>query len=255
MTRSSATIVSCYYCIKSKHSPEQYDRWITNFLSTVQTTLVLFTSPDLQITLYDKCSENLKSRIKIIAIALYDLPLAKQHESAWDQQYEMDKQKQSGRTKECYILWNSKLWFLMQAIQENPFESDKFVWTDIGCLRTVDSEIQSKLIKYPLYDNISDTQLDIVLLSPFQEYKLVFQDEVHFSGAIFGGHKDTILKIYDLFYNRLNAFIQQGLFVGCDQQTMASVYMTNSDLFHSITIPEHIWIDPWFYMWQYYVSV
>jgi hypothetical protein len=249
---TSTTIVTCYYKIKSKHPPEHYDQWIANFLSTVQTNTVLFTSHDLQNTLYDKCSEILKTRIKIIPLSLDDLPLAQKYKTLWDRQYEMDRQKYSGRTKECYILWNSKLWFLMQAINENPFQSDKFVWTDIGCLRNINSEIRTKLQKYPLYDNISETQLDIVLLSPFKQPKLFFQYEVHFSGAMFGGHTRVIKKVYDLFYERLDMFIQEGLFVGCDQQTMASVFMTNPEVFHPI-IPSHdTWIDPWFYLWDYY---
>jgi hypothetical protein len=249
---TSTTIVTCYYKIKSKHSPEKYDQWIANFLSTVQTNTVLFTSHDLQNTLYDKCSEILKTCIKIIPLSLDDLPLAQKYRTLWDRQYEIDRQKQNGRTKECYILWNSKLWFLMQAIQENPFQSNKFVWTDIGCLRDLNSEIHTKLQKYPLYDNISETQLDIVLLRPFQEHKQFFQDEIHFSGAIFGGHTGAIKKVHDMFYERFDMFIQEGLFVGCDQQTMASVYMTNPKMFHPIKPPQDTWIDPWFYLWQFY---
>jgi hypothetical protein len=213
---------------------------------------VLFTSPDLQNTLYDKCSEILKTRIKIIPLPLEDLPLAQKYKTLWDQQYEMDRQKHTGRTKECYILWNSKLWFLMQTIQENPFQSDKFVWTDIGCLRDLDSEIQSKLAKYPLYDKISETRLNIVLLSPFKQLKVFFQYEVHFSGAMFGGHKEVIKKVHDLFYQRLDLFIKQGLFVGCDQQTMASVYMTNHELFCPVIPPQKTLVDIWFYLWEYY---
>ena len=250
----STSIVSCYYRIKSKHSFEEYDQWITNFLTTVQTNLILFTSPDLEQYLFDKCSENLKSCIKIIVLPLQDLPVAQKYELIWDYQSSIDKDIKTGRTKECYILWNSKLWFLMHAIQVNPFKSDKFVWTDIGCLRTINSEIQQKLRKYPLYDQISNTQMDIVLLKPFQEFKLFFKNEVHFSGSIFAGHKDVIAKIHDLFYERLDLFIQQGLFIGCDQQTISSIFMTNYELFHPITIPplQNIWIDPWFYLWQYF---
>ena len=150
---------------------------------------------------------------------------------------------------------------MKKAIELNPFSSDKFVWTDIGCLRTSDNSIIEKIKKYPIYENISNDQIDIVLLNPIQNYQqLYFLNESHFAGSAFGGHRDTILLFHDLFYNRLNIFIEMGLFVGCDQQTISSVYNENRHLFRCIdTIdpwPNDMWDkegdNNWFYMWKFY---
>jgi len=213
---------------------------------------VIFTSPDLVQYLYDKRTK-FPEKTRIYSIELADLELAKKYEDFWDKQYEMDRQKPCGRTKECYILWNSKLWFLKKAIEENPFQSTHFIWNDIGCLR-VDNRAILKYLgsQYPKEEKISKTAIDIVLLAPFQnKSQKVFIDEVHFSGAQMGGHTDVILRFYDLFYKRLDEHIKSGIFVGCDQQTISSVYIENPELFHCI-IPEKAWIDQWFYLWQYY---
>ena len=247
-----ATVVTCYYRLKSKHSPEQYDRWLTTFLENIECNLVIFTSPDLVQYLYDKRS-NFSEKTRIYPIELADLEIAKKYQDFWDRQYEMDLYKNTGRTKECYILWNSKLWFLKKVIEENPFGSDAFIWNDIGCLRIENRAILKYLgPRYPIYNKISRDMIDIVLLNPFQNRsQSVFINEVHFSGAQFGGHKDTILRFYDLFYKRFDKHINVGIFIGCDQQTVSSVYLENPELFNCISV-EKTWIDPWFFLWQHY---
>ena len=104
----SVTVVTCYYKIKSKHTPEEYDVWLTNFLSNVCCNLVIFTSPDLVDYLNGKRQNNLKEKTHIISNELYNLELAQKYNKFWDYQYSIDKQHSCGRTKECYILWNSK---------------------------------------------------------------------------------------------------------------------------------------------------
>jgi len=261
----SSTVVTCYYKIKSKHSFEEYDNWITNFLTNVNCNLVIFTSPDLKDYLMEKRQGNVEKTF-IICKELYQLEIAVKYLHKWDYQYSIDKLLYCGRTKECYILWNSKLWFLKNAIDINPFDSDKFVWTDIGCLREPNN---IRFLKnYPIYDLISNDKLDIALIAPVNDKtKNYFLDEVHFSGAMFGSHKDVIINIYNIFYQRFDEFINKEYFIGCDQQTIASIYNTNSELFN-IIIPNHYieilsekFIDdeskfifedqPYFFLWFY----
>lgn len=249
-----ATVVSCYYKIKSKHTHEEYDKWITHFLSKVSCNLVVFTSPDL--VEYIKLKRvNFLTKTVIIPIAFEDLYLYRAYEKFWDAQYKMDiyLHESQGRTKECYVLWNSKLHFLKVAIEKNPFLSDKFIWADIGCLRSSlnDSDI---LDYYPVYNKISSNKIDIVLKNPIHNLnQKIFLNEVHFAGSMFGGHKDVIGKFYDLFYQRFHQHIQSGIFIGCDQQTISSVYNENRDLFNCITPTSNLSEEwKWFFMWIYY---
>jgi hypothetical protein len=251
----SATVVTCYYKFKSKHSFEDYDGWITNYLSTVQSNLIIFTSPDLKDYLLDKRPDHLKQNTRIICQELHELELAKKYENYWDYQYSIDNQKWCGRNKECYILWNSKLLFLKTAIELNIFKSDKFVWADIGSIRTTTDLNQLIYDNFPIYDKISNTQIDIILFNPIENDKQkVFIDELHLSGSMFGGHKDTILKFYHAFYCRFDEHITNNIFIGCDQQTISSVFNDNRELFNCI-YPKQIGFNIWFYLWMYYSGV
>jgi|Laugresbdmm110sn_1035088.scaffolds.fasta_scaffold02198_4 hypothetical protein len=250
----TSTVVTCYYKIPSKHSHDKYDQWITNFLSNIPCNLVIFTSPDLVEYIQEKRRLFLEKTM-IVSIEFHSLPLYIKYETLWQKQYEMDNQHTTLRTKECYVLWNSKLDFIKQVIEQNPFSSDKFIWADIGCLRTTNTSIISSISsEYPIYDKISASKIDIVLLEPFfNETQRVFIDETHFSGSMFGGHKDAMLRFHHLFYTRFHEHITRDIFIGCDQQTISSVYIENTDLFNYIT-SHHISHDDWrwFFLWIYY---
>jgi hypothetical protein len=263
----SSTVVTCYYKIKSKHTFEKYDEWISIFLTNIDCNLFIFTSPDLKDYLLEKRQGILREKTFIICIELNDLYLSQKYLNKWNYQYSIDSSNPNitcGRTKECYIIWNSKLWFLKNAIEINPFNSDKFVWTDIGCLRNTNCIHYLK--NYPIYHLISNDKIDIILLYPItNKMQLYFVNETHFSGAIFGSHKSIILKLYDIFYKRLDKFISNNYFIGCDQQTISSVYNTNSELFNPINpnlfiekicMSQKIWksynISEYFLLWVYY---
>ena len=250
----SVTIVTCYYKIKSKHSHDRYDKWITNFLSNVPCNLVIFTSPDLVEYIREK-RQRFLDKTRIISMVFEELPVFKLYKNEWNNQYKMDKQQDTGRTKECYVLWNSKIYFLRQVIEINPFVSDKFLWVDIGCLRTYDKCYMNRIIEnFPVYERISKGKLNIVLLEAIEnKEQRVFIDEMHFSGAMFGGDKDVIIKLYELFYKKLYDHIKEGIFIGCDQQTISSIYNENRDFLNCILSKNYPNNDRnWFYLWEYY---
>ena len=142
--------------------------------------------------------------------------------------------------------------FVKEAIELNPFNSDKFVWTDIGCLR--DKRYCNFISNYPLYKNISSDKLDIVLIKPYLNPKQqVFQNEIHLAGAIFGTSTETFKKIIPLYYYYFNEYVRNNLFIGCDQQILSTVYTQHKDLFNLI-IPNNKYISEWFYLWFHYLK-
>ena len=249
----SVTVVTCYYKFPSKHSHDEYNKWMNNFLQNIGCNLIIFTSPELVDFIKEK-RKDFADKTIIIEEKLEENDIFKKYQDKWDYQYSIDKLKYCGRTPNCYVVWNSKLTYLKKAIELNPFKSDKFVWTDIGCLRNLDPIVLNKIKDYPKYERISDDKLDIVVISTIsnkkQEY---FQDEVHFAGAMFGGKIENIMKVHDLFYQRMDQFINENKFIGCDQQTIASIYNLKPELFNPI-IPHNSFVDIWFYLWQLYSS-
>ena len=247
----TAVLVTCYYNVGSKkRTHEDYMRYADLLLGKldVNTNIVLYTSNDLTY-LFKKYEERLP-RLKIVVKELYDLEIYGRYKDHWDHQYSMDSQKSSGRTWQCYVIWNSKLYFIAQAIRSQYFSSDKYIWIDIGIVR---DEFYANLVPtFPDASKISNDKIDIALLHGFvnrnQKY---FKDEVHFAAGLFGGSAMTLMMYYALYKKKLDDYIFNGYFIGCDQQIVASVYVENPTLFR-IFHALRAGTDPWFSMLIYY---
>ena len=263
MATPSATLVTCYYKVKSKHTFYEYTIWIKNLLLTIKCNIIIFTSADKaewinSLALKDRMHHEPDSQIgcvKIIIKEFQDLDIVKRYPDIWDDQYAKDP-TQDIRTKECYMIWNSKLALVHEAIILNPFGSDKFVWNDIGSLRDIRFvyENYTQILKYPLYENISSGKIDIVLIEDFNvQNQIIFQNEIHLSGAIFGGGREAFLKLIDLFYRNFDMYLENGYFIGCDQQILSTCFQQSPELFNLI-IPDYSdhTIDKWFYLYYYY---
>lgn len=263
MATQSATLVTCYYKVKSKHTFDEYTIWIRNLLLTIKSNIIIFTSADQaecinSLALKDRMYPEPDSQIgcvKVIIKELQDLYIVKRYPDIWDDQYAKDP-TQDIRTKECYMIWNSKLALVQEAIILNPFGSDKFVWNDIGSLRDIRFVYENyrQILKYPLYENISSGKIDIVLIEDFNvQNQIIFQNESHLSGSIFGGGREAFLKLIDLFYQNFDMYLENGYFIGCDQQILATCFQQSPELFNLIT-PDHsnYVIDEWFYLYYHY---
>jgi len=244
------TIVSCYYKLNtSKHSHSKYDIWIKNLLLNVKANMVIFTSQSDKPYLNEIATRNGGLKCTIVVKELDELEIYKKYPTIWDNQERIDPDKKCGRGRGCYMLWNSKFHFMKEAIDMNIYDSEYFIWNDIGNVR--DNRIIPLLNTYPQTRRISKDRLDIVLLQLFNTVQEFYCNEVHFSGSMFGGHKDTILKIKDLYYNCFNHYAENNKFIGCDQQIISSVCVKNIHLFNPI-FPIDYKVDPWFYLYQYY---
>lgn len=258
---NTITIVTCYYKIKSKRTHECYVNYINNFFNNISANIVVYTSKEDSKLL----SKFQNDKIKIVIKEFNQIELYKKYSNIMKKQYEMDNQKNTGRTYQCYILWNSKLDFLKEAIETNPFNSDKFMWLDIGSIRTQDTI--DILKTFPTYENISKNKIDIVYLKKIDnQNQKFFQDEIHF-GGLYGGGIEPILKFHELFYKKFQEYVNNNRFIGCDQQIISSVYLENKDLFNAINphcdnltennklIPIKMNIDVWFYLIYYYSHI
>jgi hypothetical protein len=273
MAMARATIVSCYYKLeKSKHSPETYDGWIKNLLLNVNNPMIIFVGsaeePYIRAIIDQNNNMNNINNMNnmnnmnninnnnpqyvLIVKNLNELPLVKDYAPEfWLQQEKMDPNPRCGRGQDCYKIWNSKFYFLKEAIQLNPFNSDKFVWNDIGNIRS-NSEAINMLKTYPNYNAISVDKLDIVLLNHFTDQnQLFFCNEVHFSGSMFGGGREILLQLCDLFYLYFSIYARQNQFIGCDQQILSTLFLKNINKFNYI-IPKNAGIDVWFYLYSHY---
>ena len=149
-----ATIVTCYYKLDaSKHSQTDYDMWIKNLLLNLSANIVVFTCQSDKEYLNKILSRNAKLHYTIIVKELEELELYRRYPSIWGEQELMDPNKKCGRGKGCYLLWNSKFQFMKEAIDMNVYQSEYFIWNDIGNVR--DNRIIPFLETYPKVERIS----------------------------------------------------------------------------------------------------
>ena len=201
---------------------------IYNFLKNIKCNIVIFTSNDLlnYFLEYKKYNKN----IYIIIKELIDIPLYKKYINIWDYQYLIDTTERSIKKKYSYIICNSKLNFLKEVIEINPFNSIKFVWNDINIIRNYKDIIYLK--NYNNNDNISTNKIDIVLINEIHESKKFYFNEKYFSTAIFGSDINTLLKYHTLYYNKLDEYLDNNQFIGCDKQITTSIYIENKNIFN-----------------------
>ncbi|VEU34694.1 unnamed protein product [Pseudo-nitzschia multistriata] len=145
-------IVTAYYKIPSKHTPERYRDWMKNFLGRFRDPVVAFTSPDmvdslaaLRCPLSNSSSSNSTSDkdlnrslsqspacfpTVLVALPLEELPLAELYpKSFWVDQLDRDPEgkihaplrgdpRVGGRFEsgELYWIWLSKAWFVHEAV-------------------------------------------------------------------------------------------------------------------------------------------
>jgi Bacterial protein of unknown function (HtrL_YibB) len=138
------TIVTGYFPLHSKHSGDNYLKWMKNMLS-IQDCMVVMTSPPMVETIQTLRAHAVNGTV-IIAIELDDLPIAQLHHandgdvddddmSFWTNQLEMDREKKLHKSYKVFWIWLSKTWFVLQAIEKDYFHSSFYMWQDIGAFR------------------------------------------------------------------------------------------------------------------------
>ena len=183
----------------------------------------------------------------------------------WKEQKKLDGERDR-HSPELYIMWNEKVNFIMETIKDNAFDSDYFIWTDSGSFRSMD--LAKKLVTYP------DTNTTSLLLGTNKVWFLQmghisdkeriiganglpvhnFQHGVRLGGGIFGGHANAMKEYERRFAYVMELMLKNKMFIGKDQNVMASVAVLYPDLIELVDPQGYLGgADPWFYG-QYYFS-
>ena len=244
------TIVTAYFQLNvSKASHATYTKWMKNMLD-IQNPMVIFCDAVSKPTI-----ESLRTgETTIIETTFKDFYTYK-YSKTFAEHYALDKEKHVGHNMLLYMIWSEKSHFLKRAIELNPFNTDYFLWVDIGCFRVPNTQY----INWPNPEKVAALDKSKVLMLsvvPFTPGELncntldllpSFQNLNRIGGTIFGGSKDVLLTWHDKYYEMLEHFISIGRFIGKDQSIMNSVYLLNRELVHLVN-----WIpgcrDHWFYL-------
>jgi teichuronic acid biosynthesis glycosyltransferase TuaG len=234
--RAETTVVSCYYPLPSKHSPEMYMEWIVQFWPISPCPLVFYTEPRL-VALFQEIFKERCALTRIIGIPLTQLGAFKKlSRYVWEETWAYDPEKEI-HSPELYAIWYEKKEFILRTIDANPFYSEKFVWCDAGICRR--PEWVPLLELFPISSRIPSGKVLLLQIDPFTYEDIVpaedgicgdFVRRSSVGGGIIAsdiGGWQTWSKAYDAMLLRYHL---AGRFIGKDQNIMASIILENRDL-------------------------
>ena len=241
LEQCQSTIVTAYFKIPSKHKAAQYTRWMKFFLS-IKDCLVIFASQE-SMAWVEELRKDYPTRTVLIEMEVKDLPIGQLHASEstpttenafWKHQLEIDDERQRHKHFFLFQIWLSKSWFVQEAIKQNFFESDYFMWQDIGSYRNGNYHLQ-KIIQH------------VEVIPPKQVFWLAHhppnpppepvwcekeEKPEHFfhSGSQGIAHKDAWLEYHYRFAETIDVFIEKNMFLGEDQCLLQGTCQRYPDL-------------------------
>jgi len=254
---NNITIVTAFYNFdKKKHSSSNYYNWIKNYLPNIDANMIIFTDNN-SYNFILPFRKNLEHKTKIIILDLEKFYTYK-YLDKWNNDILIDHER-GYHSIQLYMIWNEKAHFLKYAININPFNTDYFIWTDIGMVREEYyiehiktfpniNKFQKKDKVYILnIDNmISDNDYNISI--PTEKYRYV-----NCMGAgVIAGHKDILIDMIDKYYLMLEEFISNNFFAGKDQSIYTNLCIKYKDLFEIIKPIQSPLNNDWFYMLYFF---
>jgi len=244
------TLVSGYYEIPSKRNIEQYHEWIRNFMQ-LKCNILIFTDKNSSKWLLKNFPETETRKYSIVEISDFKT-------SQWNYKKDefVDHERNIGHSENLYKVWNEKPFFVQRALSQNVFNSDVFVWCDIGCFR------KSSMMKYfrdsfPSLYKLDRTKIQMLQIEDFtqrdKENVYNFDERFRFinriGGTMFSVPKYLVNNFCKIHEHTIIEFEKHNLFKGKDQSLYAFEVLQNPDLFDLVRpdIPSYISYDVWFY--------
>ena len=241
----NVTLVSAYFQMKSKFPVNRYEMWIRNFMK-IKSNKLIFT---------DK--ESIGSIVKfdtgntIYVVMKKEEFLVTKYDQEWKYNKTIDHEKY--HTEDLYKVWAEKTNFLSRAIEMNPYNTEYFVWCDIGCFRK--PKRMREFLYWPNTKNM-DKKVTFLQLRDFLPKELenldVIDDRFRYNirngGGIIAGHRDYLRRWHDIYYGTLEEFFAKKKFAGKDQCVFAYCILRNPDVCQFVRVPGNYVHDEWFYL-------
>ena len=263
------TIVTCYLDInKSKHSKENYKTWIKNYITIIKNNnIVIYSNCENTINLINKIRNNYLNKTKIVRINLENLYTYK-YINYFIKDNKRDPEKY--HTTELYLIWNNKVAFMHDAFKNNYFDTEYYMWTDIGMLR--EESLYNILNNNEFKCNIEKLNKDKVTLLKLNNFtfdELSYKNRIIPYNYLMGTNypigsnrcgagviiasKYIIEKWFDIYYSMLDTFINNDFFSGKEQNILNNIYIKYGDSLLNLVEPTNYNLDKWFYL-LYYIT-
>ena len=264
------TFSTCWYILKSKFDIKTYLKWITNLLSIISNfNLVIFTdynSLKILINLIDFTNKKIK-----IILKPFDGFYTYKYKDFWIRNHEKSNLNLHSHIDwQLNMLWNEKVFFVNETVQNKYFDTLYYGWCDIGYFRNRPNDLHSHLLSnWPnnynllngpfskngihygcVQNNIftySSLQNDIKThyLNKLNNQPTYQMEEQCFAGGFFLLKKeltDTYMKLYD---EKLIYYFAHDFTIKDDQTIIMDLIFTNPILFCTHT-EDNSKFDNWF---------
>ena len=158
------------------------------------------------------------------------------------------------------MIWNEKIYFVYDTYIHNYFNSDYYIWCDIGYFR--EPLINKKWPNYDVVKNLNPNTIyyahvcDNNILSYYIKAILnniqVPYTQASISGGFFIIHKNKLLWYKTIYYDTLSSFFENNLLIKDDQYIILQCVTYNLNHFNLIKDPTTTKIDDnWFFFTKF----
>lgn len=265
---SPITIVTTLFRFnKAKHTKEDYLKWAHTMLESLGSPFIAFVDP-ISAKFFQQyfTSNNSKININGVLIVAEDIwqvmtELEIERNRSYrieyeNRQIELDPESLL-HSPELYAVWNLKTYMVRRVVEANPFRSEIFIYVDSGSWRGEPNRFRNwpnveftRKIAAKIKNRILFAQVGELVIGVNATRDLV-------QGGFFAATSKSIFSLYKEFYDLHDSWIDQGRFVGKDQNMMN--HMTFESLRNRIVrlkaygLECSVEIDKWFFF-QYYFS-
>ena len=219
------TIVSAWYILNSKFDKIIYKKWMNHFKELVDNFyLVIYTNKESYYMLEDFIHKNVKIIIKEFD-EFYGFKWEKKWIENHTKNYLLNNNSIFNTDWKLNMLWSEKINFVHESYNNNYFNTDYYIWCDIGYFR---EPILHK--KWPNYETIKSLNKNSIYYSYvcntniLQEYifniltdKFVPYEQNSISGGFFIIHKNKIDWYKKTYYDKVESFFEKNLLIKDDQ--------------------------------------
>jgi len=268
ITSPLITFCTCWYNVKSKFDNKLYRQWIKNFLSIINNfNVVLYTNKESLRQIFTLIDPTNK-RIKIIIKPFEEFYMYK-YEKQWIKNHEESGLDLHSKTDwKLNMIWNEKVFFVKEAIQNGYFDTPFYGWCDIGYFRGRQKDLPiNQLFGWPntnkLINMLKDGKIHYgcvqnnkneyakVLVDIKNHYKFDWcvqptnkYETIMFAGGFFACNKNAIENYAIIYDGKIQYYLDNSFTVKDDQTILTDIIVTNPMLF-SIHLEQNKY-DNWF---------
>lgn len=249
------TLSTCFYIFNCKFNIETYKKWSRNLINNVKNfNLVIYTDEKSKY-FFDDMNVNSNIKLVIKEIETFNTYIYK---DKWIKNHSQNTLLNDKIDWKVNMLWNEKINFVNETIKNDYFETEYYGWCDIGYFRCNHNNLPiDEISNWPNKNIIENLENKIYYtqvchnkyLNDIELYKKnnnkIPQEQCSIAGGFFISNKDNLKWWHNIYYNRVEQYLNTDKLIKDDQIIIIDLYLENKDKFKLITQKNKNY-DPWF---------